>query len=505
MSGYVLAHDIGTSGNKATLFDEAGRLVTSSTIPYGTCYSHDSWAEQDPQDWWRAICESSRAVLSLIDPKELKAVAFSGQMMGCLCVDRQGRALHNSLIYSDQRSSDQERKLIESCGFSEVYQITGHRPSSSYSLTKLLWIREHRPDIFKRTYKVLQAKDYINLKLTGTFFTDPNDASGTNAYDLRAENWSSVILDRMHVDEDLFPEVLSSTSITGTVTTEASAESGIPEGTPVVLGSGDGGCATFGAGAVSRGEGYCYMGSSSWVSVVTDRPIEDPQMKTFTWALPIRGLYQGCGTMQTAGSSFSWFSKVFSDGEDRDLFSRINDLASASVPGSNGVIYLPYLLGERSPWWNSDAKAEFLGMQINTTKEDICRAVVEGIAMNLSLSLKVLSSQCTPSSLMFIGGGAQGDIWRRVFSDVFQSDLMIPTLLTEATSMGAALLGGVGAGLYPDFSMVKTMNPVTQVVAHDSQLKGLYAELTGIFEESYEALKPLFGKYSSFQRAYGTR
>lgn len=503
MKGYVLAHDIGTSGNKATLFDDTGKLVTSSTRTYKTYYSNGTWAEQDPDDWWRAVCDSSKEVLSHINPVDLKGISFSGQMMGCLCVDREGKPLQRSLIYSDQRSSDQEREFIEACGFEEVYSITGHRPSSSYSLTKLMWVRQHRPEIFKKTYKMLQAKDYINFKFTGTFHTEPNDASSTNAFDLKKNAWSSYILDRMEIPPEILPQIVPSVTVTGIVTSQASAESGVPEGTPVVMGAGDGGCATLGAGAVSLGGSYCYMGSSSWVSVVTDTPVEDPEMKTFTWALPVSGLFQGCGTMQTAGSSFNWFAGILGDLDDKAIFTSINALASQSIPGSNGVVFLPYLLGERSPWWDTDAKAEFIGMHINTTKSDISRAVIEGIAMNLNLSLKILNRDFSTSSLMFIGGGAQGDIWKRIFADVFQTDLTIPSLLTEATSMGAALIGGVGIGMYAGFDMVEKMNPVVEVISHDQSKQELYAKLSLLLEESYQSLKPLFGKFSRFQNRYG--
>ncbi len=499
MKQYILAHDVGTSGNKATLFDESGAMTASTSASYGTNYFNGNWAEQAPDDWWKAVCETSRKVLEGIDSAQLAAVSFSGQMMGCLCVNAEGIPLHNSLIYCDQRSTPQESSLIEACGGMEpIYRITGHRPSASYSLTKLMWIRDNEPETFAKTHKVLQAKDYINFKLTGIFATDYNDASGTNAFDLHTSSWSKDILEAAGISEALFPEAVPSTTIIGKVTAEASRLTGIPEGTPVVIGSGDGGCATLGAGSVSPGKPYCYMGSSSWVSITSEKPIIDEQMRSFTWAHPIEGLFQPCATMQTAGSSISWFSNLISGAAGADELEKLNELAEQAPPGSNGALFLPYLLGERSPWWNPLAKAEFIGLHVNTTKADITRAVIEGIAMNLGISLQIMLQETQERSVMFIGGGALGKTLRQIFADVFGCEITIPALLTEATSMGAALLGGVGTGVYTDFSIVEQMNPVVSTITHDQRHTELYAELSVLLMEAYRAVEPLFEKLEQF-------
>ncbi len=503
MKRYVLAHDIGTSGDKATLFDEKGCLIASASASYGTKYFNGNWAEQSPEDWWLAVCKSSRKVLTYIDTSLLAAVSFSGQMMGCLCVDAHGMPLHDALIYSDQRSTEQARQLIEvGGGLDRVYHITGHRPSSSYTLTKLMWIRDHLPEVYGRTHKVLHAKDYINFKLTGGFFTDYSDASGTNAFDLCTSRWSQELLDAVGISPGLFPDVVSSTTVVGKVHADAAHLTGIPEGTPVVIGAGDGGCATIGAGSVSPGKPYCYMGSSSWVSITSEEPMFDEQMHSFTWAHPIAGLYQPCATMQTAGSAMSWLSGLLQCGSGNADLDKINDMARSVQPGANGVLFLPYLLGERSPWWNPKAKAEFIGMHVNTTREDIARAVIEGIAMNLSLSLQPMLQQTQDSTVMFIGGGAMGTGLRQIFADVFGCDIAIPTLLTEATSMGAALLGGVGAGVYADFSLVEQMNPLSTIVKHDPLHKELYTERTQLLRETYQTVEPLFDKLEDFNMKF---
>lgn len=262
MKRYVLAHDLGgTSGNKATLFDEQGALVESRVTPYNMEVFNSNWAEQDPSIWWNAVCSSSREVLSTINPpKDVAAVSFSGQMMGCLPVDREGKPLHNALLYCDQRSTEEEQEFIQVLGFDRIYQITGHRPSASYSLTKLLWIKKHRPEVYEKTYKVLQAKDYMNFLLTGEYATDYNDASGTNAFDLASLNWSEVILDAMGVPSSLFPNAYPSSTKIGEVHRRASEETGIPEGTSVIVGAGDGGCASLVLDRCLLGNPTCIWG-----------------------------------------------------------------------------------------------------------------------------------------------------------------------------------------------------------------------------------------------------
>ncbi len=494
MKRYILAHDLGTSGNKATLFDEQGSLVDSRVTPYTMEVFNSNWAEQNPAIWWDAVCSSSKQVLSTIDPKQVVAVAFSGQMMACLPVDREGSPLHNALIYCDQRSGEEEAEFIDALGFDSIYSITGHRPSSSYSLTKLLWIKKHLPEVYEKTYKVLQAKDYMNFLLTGEYATDYNDASGTNAFDLLNFDWSAEILNAMGVDPSLFPKAYPSSTQIGSVHKKASEQTGIPEGTAVIVGSGDGGCASLGAGSVSFGKPYIYMGSSSWVSIASKKPLADPQKIGFTWAHPVAGLYQPCATMQTAGGSISWFARTYLGNDKGKTLDSINELAKQSKPGANGLYYLPYLLGERSPWWNSNAKGAFVGLDLNTTFADHCMALMEGIAMNQKLNFAAMLNEVPDRQVMFIGGGALNTYLRQVLADVFACEIAVPQFLTEATSMGAALLGGVGSGLYEDFTMIEKMNPIKEVVKPNLENASFYEERTARFAQLYRSLEPWFNQ-----------
>ena len=246
---YILAHDLGTSGNKATLFDESGLLIASRTAAYPTDYASGNRAEQNPHDWWKAIVDTTQALLELVSPADIAGVALSGQMMGCLCVDKNGRPLRPHMLYCDQRSQEEEMILSEKIDPLHFYEITGHRISASYSIEKLIWVKKHEPEVFAQTAKMLNAKDYINYRLCGTLATDPSDASGTNAYDLNRWQWSEEIIEAAGLDLSLFPDVRSSIDVIGEVTNEAARETGLLAGTPVICGGGDGSCAGVGVGA----------------------------------------------------------------------------------------------------------------------------------------------------------------------------------------------------------------------------------------------------------------
>lgn len=376
-----------------------------------------------------------------------------------------------------------------------VYRTTGHRISASYSAAKLLWIRRHEPQVYARAHKMLHAKDYMIYRLTGRFLTDYSDASGTNLFDIVGKEWSDEILHELQIDSALMPEARPSTDLAGNVTAKAAAECGLLEGTPVIIGGGDGSCACVGAGVVRKGSAYCVLGSSSWISLASDQPLMDPQMRTFNWVHLDKHLYTPCGTMQAAGYSYSWFrdalcaqERAEADTQGISAYERINRDVSASPPGAGGLLYLPYLLGERSPRWNLDASGAFVGLTVNSTKGDMARAVLEGVGMNLKIILKILSKAQPMQEICLIGGGAKGAIWRQILADIWQKPLLLPAHPEEATSMGAAVCGGVGIGAYTDFSVMDRLNTMEQTVAPQPQVAALYDALCEAFEQAYEGL-----------------
>jgi len=501
MSNYVLAHDLGTTGNKATLYDPEGRLVDSAFHGYATDYPHTNWAEQDPADWWAAVCASTRQLLAQtgIAGEAIACITFSGQMMGCVPLDARAQPLRKAIIWADQRAVEQARWVGERVPFDAAYAITGHRLGASYSLAKILWLRDHQPELFRAAHKFTQAKDAIVARLTGAFVTDPSDASGTNVYDLAAGAWSEAILAAVGLDPARLPEVRPSSEVVGYVRAGVADEVGVPAGTPVVIGGGDGVCASAGAGVVDEGAAYTYLGSSSWTALATRAPILDPDYRTFTFAHMVPGTFMPTGTMQAAGASYQWArDQIWSPVETEAApgtspYELMNAQAAQSPPGANGLLYLPYLMGERSPYWNPRARGAFVGLTIRHTRADMIRAVLEGVALNLRAILEAFRAQgAAVDAIRLIGGGARGRLWNQIMADVYGVPVHRLAILEEATSMGAALAGGVGVGLYPDFAMASRMNPVAEVVEPDPAAQSIYAELYPIFLEAYQALVPVY-------------
>ena len=502
MKNLILAHDLGTTGNKATLYDQDGQLVGSAFFGYGTEYARTGWAEQNPEDWWQAVCASTQTLLGQtgVAPEAIAAISFSGQMMGAVALDERARPLRNAIIWADQRSVAQERWLSERIDPAEVYRITGHRLSASYSLCKILWIRDNQPDIYRNTYRFVHAKDAIVARLTGQFVTEPTDASGMNLYDLEAWDWSERILAAAELDPAKLPELRRSIDVVGHVLAEVATEVGVPAGTPVVIGGGDGMCAAAGAGVIREGAAYNYVGSSSWIALATPQPVYDPDYRTFTFAHLVPDMYSPCGTMQMAGGSYQWTRDQLCPLEQQAAealglspYELMNLNAAQSPPGANGLIFLPYLLGERSPRWNPRARGAFIGLTVRHTRADMIRAVLEGITMNLRVILDALTAQGTVIDAMrVIGGGARGAFWNQIMADIYGIPVHRLAILEEATSMGAALAGGIGVGLYDSFDMSETMNAIAQTVEPNPEAQAAYARLYPIFEAAYHALVPVY-------------
>ena len=502
MKRYILAHDLGTTGNKATLFDDEGRLVASAFRGYETAHPQGNWAEQDSHDWWRAVIGATHELLdkSHVAPQDVAVIAFSGQMMGCLPVDASGNPLRSCIIWADQRAVAQADQLAERVGEERIYRITGHRISPTYSASKIMWVRDNEPDIFARAHKFLHVKDYIAYCMTGVFATDRSDASGMNLYDLEHGTWSEEILKAIDLDPQCLPEIHNSSDVIGELTKQAAEELGLTAGVPVVIGGGDGASAAVGAGAVMEGPAYNYIGSSSWISFAAPRPIYEPARRIFNWAHMVPNMFAPCGTMQAAGGSYQWLrhevcwsesSEAHDTGED--VYEIMNRRAAESVPGAHGLLFLPYLQGERSPHWNPKARGGFVGLQVTHTRADLIRATLEGISMNLRTILQsFLDAGARIDEVILIGGGAKGELWRQILADVFGRPTLRPRLLDEATSLGAAIAGGVGVGLFHDFSIVKQCTEIVARHTPNPEAQKAYDQLYPIFLQTYENLVPIF-------------
>lgn len=502
MKRYILAHDLGTTGNKATLFDAEGTMLASAFSGYETFHPYGHWAEQEPEDWWRAVIETTQKLLAdaRVAPQDVAVIGFSGQMMGCLPVDAHGRPLRRCIIWADQRAVEQANRLAVALGEEQVYRITGHRISPTYSGAKIMWVRDHEPDVFAQAHKFLHVKDFIAMRMTGAFVTDRSDASGMNLYHLEEGCWSPAILEAVQLDERLLPEVHDSTDVVGELTSAAAEALGLVPGIPVVIGGGDGASAAVGAGAIEEGPAYNYIGASSWISFASRRPIYDAGRRIFNWAHMVPGMFLPCGTMQAAGGSYQWLRRQVcwyeaKEAEQKrlDVYEVMNQRAEQSPPGARGLLFLPYLQGERSPHWNPKARGGFIGLQITHTRADMIRAVLEGVSMNLrTILLSFLEAGARIEEVTVIGGGAKGKLWRQILADVYGRPVLRPRLLEEATSLGAAVAAGVGVGLFRDFGIVPELLEIVDRHTPSPDAQAVYERLYPIFLAAYDALVPVF-------------
>lgn len=508
MGKYILAHDLGTSGNKAVLFDEDGNILGSETAAYKTYNPRHGWYEQDPEELWRAVVDCTGRLLRGKDAGRVAAISFSDQMHGCICVDQKGTPLYPAMIWSDQRAADQLLWLEENIGARTIYDITAHRLNTGYTLEKLLWLRANHPEIFRGVHKVLHSKEYIIFKLTGVYATEPTDASGTHLYDLRRGGWSARIFDATGLDVDIMPPLVKTTDVVGTVSSRVAGDLGLPAGIPVVCGGGDGIMATVGAGCIRPGQTCVSMGTSAYASVTAPEPVYDPDMTTFTYAHAIDGWFVPCGAMSCCGLSYSWIKEIAGEMDvataretGRNVYQLLDERVAACRPGAGGLLFLPYLAGERCPRWNNDARGAFIGLNLKHTKGEMLRSVLEGVAYNLDVILQVFRNHLDIRALTLIGGAAKGAVWSRIIADVTGLPVQKLTVTEYASSIGAAITAGVGTGLFRDFNVVERFLQVDKRIEPIAENVGTYQELKPLFNESYHSLTKVFAGLAEYQKS----
>lgn len=490
----IIAHDLGTTGNKASLHDDSGRLLHAVTVTYPTRYAADGIAEQEPDQWWRAVREATHQLVAIGGghPERVTAIGMSGQMMGAVFLDGQVRPVGPALIWADNRARLQAKALGERVGGVRAYRILGHRINATYSLEKVMWVRDNEPERFARTRHVCMAKDYVTWHLTGRLLTDRSDASGTNAYDQDAGGWSDEVLDAGRVDRALFPEIVEATTVAGTLTHEAAAELGLPRTVQVVVGGGDGPIAAVGAGVVQPGAGaYAYLGSSSWISLTSEAPLHDPRQRTMTFNHVVPGLYAPTATMVAGGASLEWISDVLESGRESGRVGAALEGAADVGAAADGLYFLPHLLGERSPHWNPEASGAFVGLGRQHTRGHLVRAVLEGVALNMRTNLLAfLEAGAEVPHVDAIGGGATSDVWLQVMADVWERPVRRRSIVEEANSLGAAVTTAVAIGAVPDFGVATRLSEVTAEFTPRGDID--WAERHEIFLAAYRAMEPWF-------------
>lgn len=505
---YLLGIDIGTSGTKTVLFDTRGRAVASATAEYPLYQPKNGWAEQDPADWWNACAATIRSVLekSGAMPETVAGIGLSGQMHGLVMLDENGGVLRRSIIWCDGRTGKECEEIRERVGARRIIEITANPPLAGFTASKILWVRKNEPELYKKCRHILLPKDYIRYRLTGVFATEVSDASGMNLMDLPNRRWSSEVLEKLEIDPSLLPDLHESCAVTGFVTADAAAETGLVKGIPVVGGAGDNAAAAVGTGVVESGKAFTTIGTSGVVFAHADRLAIDPQGRVHTFCSAVPGKWTVMGCTLAAGLSLKWLRDNFFPAEKEAAAGmgadpyQLMDQQAARIPiGANRLLFLPYLMGERSPLLDPDARGVFFGLSAIHTKYDLLRAVMEGVVYSLRDCLDVLRGMGVVSSEMLAcGGGGSSPLWRQMLADVYGCP--VKTVVSkEGPALGVAILAGVGAGVFGSVeegcrSVIRTnpeQRPDPEASARYEPYYRLYARLYPALKDQFAALAAL--------------
>lgn len=491
----IIAHDLGTTGNKASLHDVSGRIISHVTVSYPAHFAAGGVAEQDPYDWWNAVGAATKQLLKAanISANQVTGMGLSGQMMGAVLLDENYEPVRPALIWADYRSNPQTKELLKEFPMAQAYKELGHQLNPTYSITKAMWVRDHEPDIWAKVRHICNAKDFINQRLTGRLVTDPSDASSTNAFNQNTGTWSERVLKAARIDPSLLPEILPSTAILGELTKEAAAHTGLVAGTPIVVGGGDGPMAAVGAGIIEPSDGaYVCMGSSSWVSISATEPLHDPQMRSMTFNHVVPGHFVPTATMQAGGASLQWITETLIPEPQKDRFQVLLNEAAKVKSADDGLFFLPHIMGERSPYWNPDASGSFIGLGKHHNRGHMVRAVLEGVAFNLLTCIQAFSENGTQvKQVDVIGGGAESSLWLQIFADVWGIKVRSRSIVEEANSLGAAVTTLVGLGL-AEYNVVKELSTITAEYAPSTEGHKRYLTQHQTFLNGYRALEPWF-------------
>ncbi|HYK38143.1 xylulokinase [Alloacidobacterium sp.] len=488
----LLGMDVGTGGTRAVLINDQGQVVASAASEHASFRSpHPGWAEQDPEDWWRAAQAAIREVLAISGtaPSGIGAIGLTGQMHGAVMLDTEGRVLRPSLIWCDQRTDAQCDWLHEHIGRERLIELTCNPALPNFTLTKLLWVRDNEPEVFARIAHVLCPKDYVRYRLTGTYAMDVQEASGTLLLDVTHRRWSSEVARIAGIDEAWLPQLFESPEVCAHISAEASAATGLKTETPVVAGAGDQGAGAVGMGILQPGSVSATIGTSGVVFAATAEPTKDPLGRLHTFCHAVPGRWHVMGVTQAAGLSLRWLRDVIAPGTDYDALTA----EAAKVPaGSDGLVWAPYLLGERTPHLDSQATAAFYGITASHTRGHLVRAVLEGVAYSLKDTFTLFVELGIPvTGVRLGGGGARGPLWRSIQADIYGyvSDVLVAE---EGAAFGAALLAGVGAGAWPDTDAAcASAIQVAEQIAPDPAAVKSYADGYKIFRRLYPALRSI--------------
>jgi len=495
---HLIGIDVGTGGSRAVLIDAAGRVVASATVEHQPFVSlQTGWAEQDPRDWWRASASAVRPTIakSGVDPEDIKGVGLSGQMHGAVLLDESDEVLRPAIIWCDQRSADQCRNLTAHVGASRLIQLTCNPALTGFTLPKLLWVRDHEPETWRRVRSVLLPKDYVRFQLTGDKATDVADASGTLLLDVASRRWSSEMLAVAEIDAKLLPRVYESQEITGTVSAAAAAETGLSPGTPVVAGAGDQAAGAVGLGIVRPGMISATIGTSGVVFATTNTPALDPEGRVHTFCHAIPERWHVMGVTQGAGLSVRWFRDQFGviscETSEGDPYDSLTNEAARVPAGADGLLWAPYLMGERTPHLDPNARAALVGLNASHTRAHVVRAVLEGVAFSLRDTFEIFREMNVPvEAIRLGGGGARSTLWRQIQADVYGRPVQLVET-EEGAAYGAAILAGVGADAWANVDEACAATTRVRATVEPSSTEMMEARYQA-FRKLYPALRILY-------------
>jgi len=500
--GYLLGIDLGTSRIKVIIIDVNGATAGSCSVGYPIDCVKNGYADQMPQTWWKACCEGVQRALrtSGVVPDKVLGVGLSGQMHGLVVLDRQHRAIRPSIIHCDARSGSQATRIIESLGPDQIKSLLMNYPHTGFLLPSLMWLRENETDHYTRAAHVILPKDYLRLKFTGEIGTDFSDASATLAFDLANGCWSDEIINMFELRRSLFPEIHPSREIAGSISIRAADQTGLRPGTPVVFGGADQVMQSIGCGAIRAGQATVNIGSGGQVCIQTNRPLAHPESGVNTFCGVDQRKWYLMGASTSSGSALQWLcNSILLDND----FAALDEHAEKIRPGSDGLLFLPYLNGERCPHLNFDVSGAFLGLSYRTDRARLFRAVMEGVAYSLLDCIHACEKAGeSAEELIALGGGSCSREWLRIQANVFNLPIRT-TLCDEPAALGAAITAGVGIGCFPSYEKGcdAAVKYNEDILLPDPAAHATYAQYYEVFNEMYIAGKQVMSRLTSLGRA----
>ncbi len=493
MENYLLGIDVGTSGSKVVLTGDEGAVKAVAMFEYPMYTPRPSWVEQHPEDWWRSTVKGIKKVVSetRINTERIAGIGLTGQMHGLVMMNGSGEVLRPCIMWNDQRSGRECREITEKVGERKALEYTGNPVLPGFTAPKIMWVKKNEPEVFGKTSRVLLPKDYVRYRLTGEYLSDVSDASGTSLFDVSQRRWSNQMLDILNIPRQWMPDVTESSTVSAVTAKQAEVETGLRSGTPVVGGAGDQAAQAVGAGIVQEGTASATIGTSGVVFAASEEYRSDPQGRLHSFCHAVPGMWHLMGVMLAAGGSFQWLRNSLCESEKRmaeeskrSAYEIMTEKAAEVSAGSEGMIFLPYLSGERTPYANPDARGVFFGISLRHNKAHFIRSVMEGVAYGLKDSLELMNAAgLKVEGIRVTGGGAVSPLWRRIIADVFNTEIQV-IKTPEGAAFGAAILAGVGVEVFEN--AVNACKNI--IVTSDVQSPGPDSRIYADFYTEYRAL-----------------